>query len=105
MSIEIRQTPDGKHLECDWGGFENGEADPHRELKPLMLTTADYVKKIMDEGPLPGPRGGIHGVSVDGERVFAHLDYCGGRTTWELFKAYWWDGGGPEDVMVGRWPD
>jgi hypothetical protein len=103
MSVEIRLN-EQDDLECVWGMFDNGEADPNRDLKHLMLVTGDYIKDLLENGPQPGPRGGYHSASTDGDRLFAHLDYDG-RTTWELFKAHWWDGGEPNDVMIGRWPD
>lgn len=104
MTLEIRAN-DRNEYECVWGQFDNAEANPNRELKHLMLTTAGYVKELMEEGPKDGPFGGAHSVSFDGQRTFAHLDIDGGRTTWELFPACWWDDGGPDDILVGRWPD
>lgn len=106
MSVEIRiPTDPHRHLECDWGVFDNAEADPRYELKHLVLTTSDYVAQLLEVGPRPGPRGGVHSVTTDGLRLFAHMDYGGKRTTWELFEAHFDDGLGPEDALVGRWPD
>lgn len=103
MSVELRRNISNE-LECDWGVFENSEADPKRELKPLVLITAEWVDQLLENGPAPNPRGGLTSVVRDGDHLYAHLDYDGARTTWELFQAYWWDDGKPE-IYVGRWPD
>lgn len=103
MSIELRRNSRNE-LECGWGTFENGEADPKRGLRHLVLITTEWVKQLLTDGPAPNPRGGITSATSDGERIFAHLDYDGDRWTWELFDAHWWDNGSP-DIMVGRWPD
>ena len=103
MSIELRREQN--RLVCDWGSFDNGEADPKHGLRHLLLTTEDYVTKLLDEGQCPGPRGGIHSASRVGDRLFAHVDHDGKRWTWELFDAHWWDHGEPSNVLVGRWPD
>jgi hypothetical protein len=102
-------------LESDWGVIDNSEADPKRGLQPLMLATWGYVGKLLSDGPLLGPRGGLHSVSTtldgyvaddDAEiRVFAHIDYAGERTTWELHDAYFAEGIGPDDLAIGKWPD
>jgi hypothetical protein len=122
MSIEIRRGTEGhcecpgphpadyqwrcRHWwECDWGRIDNSEADPKLGLRHLMLVTGDYVQQLLNEGPREHPRGGIHSATVDGERIFAHLDYDGQRTTWELFEAHFEGGKGPADLMLGRWPD
>lgn len=105
MTVEIWFSDESKEFECRWGTFENSECDPKRPLRHLMLTTAGYVRELLDTGPKRGPRGGTHSASIDGERIFAHLDYAGSRTIWELFEAHFWDNGGPDDVLIGRWPD
>ena len=93
-------------FECDWGVFDNPEADVSRGLSLLMLITPDYVRYLLHNGPQSSFRGGpgIISASIDGERIFIHLDHGSGRTTWELFDAHWEDGGPPE-IYVGRWPD
>lgn len=93
------------YIECDWGVIYNSEADPHKGLEHLILTTESYVENLLASGPRPSSRGGTHSASRDGDRVFVHLDYDGRRTTWEVFPAYFDDGGGPHDIVVGRWPD
>lgn len=102
MTVEIRVAD--QNFVCDWGTFENSEADPRRGLHHLMVTTPDYAAKLLESGPRPGPRGGMHSVIRDGGRMFAHLDYEGERTTWELFGARWWDDADCP-ILVGRWPD
>lgn len=102
MSIELRIR--GSNIECDWGELNNTEANPHRGLQPLMIVVGDYVQKLIDEGPQFGPYGGYHSVTTDGQRLFAHLDYSGQRTTWELFEAHLEDEQGPP-IFIGRWPD
>ena len=105
-------------LESDWGVIDNSEADPAHGLQPLMLTTWGYVGKLLSDGPEDGPRGGLHSVSpkaldgyvADGDaeiRVFAHVDYAGERTTWELHDAHFADGHAtaPDDLVIGKWPD
>lgn len=105
-------------LETDWGVVDNGEADPRRGLQPLMLATWGYVGKLLSDGPLDGPHGDLHSVSTtldgyvaDGDaeiRVFAHVDYDGERTTWELHDAHFAEGAStPEadDLIIGKWPD
>lgn len=103
MSVKLRIR--GDNFECDWGELNNTEADPKRGLQPLMLVIGGYLQKLIAEGPQPGPRGGYHSVTTDGDRIFAHLDYSGERTTWELFPAHFEDGKGPDDLFIGRWPD
>jgi hypothetical protein len=107
MSVEIRKTADGTQLECDWGVFENSEADPRRAcgLKHLMLIGGDCVERMLTSGPEVDHRGSTGSATRDGTRVFFHLDYDGGRMTWELFDCYFWDGKGPHDMFIGRWPD
>lgn len=121
-SVEIRLRVDGececgtpkpigyehkcRHwFECDWGTLDNTEADPARGLQHLILITGESVHRMLHNGPEPGTCGGTASVSVDGERLFVHLDHDGGRTTWELFAAYFSDGLGPDDLYIGRWPD
>jgi hypothetical protein len=103
MSVGLRIH--GANIESDWGVLSNSEADPKRGLDSLMLVVGDYVRKLIDDGPQTGPRGGYHSVTTDGQRIFAHLDYAGQRTTWELFEARFEDRNGPEDLFIGRWPD
>jgi len=43
--------------------------------------------------------------SRDGHRLFFHLEHHGDHWTWELFDAHWADGAGPDDLLIGRWPD
>jgi hypothetical protein len=104
VTIEIRRNACNQ-LECDWGVFNNAEADPLRELEPLVLITDEWVVRLLGEGPHPNPRGGLTTVTHKGHRIFAHLDFEGTRTTWELFEAHWWDGVEHPKVYVGRWPD
>ena len=108
-SIELRMVCDldhcTHHWECDWGRLGNTSADPRLGIEHLMLTTGDYAQKILDKGPQEGRWGSINSVTVDGQRIFMHLDYAGRRTTWELFDAHFWDGKGPDNVLIGRWPD
>lgn len=102
MSVELRRNDN--RIECDWGVFENSEADPERGLQPLVLITAELVRQLLNDGPAPNPLGGMTSVDLHNGRMFAHLDYQGARTTWELHEARWWDDGEPE-IYVGRWPD
>jgi hypothetical protein len=92
-------------IESDWGVLTNTDANPRCGLQPLMLVTGRHVGKLLTEGPHPGHNGGYHSVTTDGDRLFAHLDYAGQRTTWELFPAHFADGKGPDDMFIGRWPD
>jgi len=105
MSIELRIGHCLHDVECNWGVINNGEADPRRELEHLMLVTGDYIRELLQSGPIPGPHGGVHSATTQGSRIFAHLDYNGRRTTWELFDAHFDDGQGPDDILIGRWPD
>lgn len=91
--------------QSEWGPLRNAEADPRRGLEPLMLVENNYIQQLLASGPQPGPWGGTHSASSDGQRIFAHMDYLGQRTTWELFPAHFDDGLGPDDMLIGRWPD
>jgi hypothetical protein len=103
MSVEIRLR--NSHFECDWGRFDNADVDPHHPIRHLMLTTEGYARELLETGPRPGPRGGIHSATRDGGRIFVHFAYSDNRWTWEVHKARFWDGKGPQDIVVGRWPD
>ena len=122
MSVEIRRATEGhcecpgphpmgfhwecRHWwECDWGRFDNMEADPRRGLGHLMVITGEYVHQLLVGGPQERIDRGITSATAVGERIFVHLDYGGQHTTWELFGAHFWDGEGLGDIMVGRWPD
>lgn len=106
MSIELWIVNDCD-IYCEWGLIEHTEPRPElNQVGHLMLTGRDYVANLIESGPKPAPRGnGIHSATTDGNRIFAHIDWLGGkRWTWELFETHWWDGGGP-DMYIGRWPD
>jgi hypothetical protein len=125
MSIEIRIECDRKPRACllgsvqsaefedwcnhrlltDWGEIQNAEADPLCGPRHLMLTTSDYIAQLLDEGPRPSARGGVSSATIDGDRLFAHLDFEGKRWTWELFEAHFADREGPANLLIGRWPD
>lgn len=102
MSVGLRIQ--GSNIESDWGVLNNTEADPKRGLESLMIVTSSHVGKLLTEGPQPGPWGGYQSVTTEDDRLFAHLDYAGQRTTWELFPAHFEDREGP-DLFIGRWPD
>lgn len=92
-------------MECDWGIIENSEADPRRGIKHLVLVTGDVLRRLLDQGSEPNPRGGLTSATYDGERFFMHLDYNGQHWTWQLFAAHFDDHKGPDDLLIGRWPD
>lgn len=97
------------YMECDWGRIENSEADPRDGLKHLMLITGHCVERMLTSGPELSTCSPDHVCSctrTDG-RTYVHLDRNGGgdRTTWELFPCHFWDGKGPDDLLIGRWPD
>lgn len=103
MSVEIRLSND--HFECEWGRFNNGEADPIYPIEHLMLTTKGYVRELLETGPRPGRRGSTHSATCRDGRMFVHLDHNDQYWTWEVFEARFWDDKGPKDILVGRWPD
>lgn len=93
-------------MECDWGAIRNSEADPRLGIEHLMLIGADYVQRMLFSGPHTlGRTPGVGSATADGDRLFFHLEHEGQRWTWELFEAHWWDGNGPDDILIGRWPD
>ncbi|WP_050982780.1 hypothetical protein [Mycolicibacterium phlei] len=71
-----------------------------------MLITADRVAKLLDAPQRPTRGAGTVWATQDGDRVFVHYDgpECP-PATWELFPAHFWDGKGPDDLLIGRWPD
>jgi len=119
MSIEVRFRHEGRcecgavvvggykpecihWTECDLGRFgDNAECDPRKPADTLMLTTRDYVHKVLATGPTPGPRGGMHSVTQEDHTLFAHMEYEGKTTTWKLHEAHWEDAGDPE-ILVGK---
>lgn len=92
------------HLECDWGRFNNSEADPRRDIEHLMLIRQQDFADLAATGQYLDWRGSIGRAAIDGQRLFFHLDYHEKHWTWELFEAHWWDHDGPA-IYVGRWPD
>ncbi len=100
MSIELRIRD--HQIECDWGRI-NPAADP--EPKQLLLATRAQVESLLD-GCAPDRHGGIiSATKSDDGQLFAHLYRDGNHWVWELFDAHFADGDGPQDMMVGRWPD
>lgn len=89
------------HLECDWGRFGNSEADPRRGIEHLMLIRQQDFADMLESGTYLDWRGSTGTASVDGERLFFHLDYEGRHWTWELFEAHWWDHKGSK-IYIGR---
>jgi hypothetical protein len=105
-------------IECEWGKIPfTTIANPKPEngdIGHLILTTQNWVESLLKGGPIFYPpllrqppwfekryRG-----SVDGERIFIHLEYREMKWTWELFEAHWANEGfDAQDVMIGRWPD
>jgi len=108
MSVELRWDYDSGEVDCCWGVIEHSDPRPDRdEVGHLMLTTRSYIEKILeDPRPLKAPSSrALHQVTSDGGRIFAHIHYFGKKWTWELFEAHFSDGKGPDDILIGRWPD
>ncbi|AFQ97469.1 hypothetical protein DOROTHY_79 [Mycobacterium phage Dorothy] len=95
--------------ECDWGVIEHSDPRPDRgEVGHLMLATTGYVDLLLNNGPIPFlMKGGrVDSASVDGDRLFVHIEWGGKRWTWELFEAHICVGKGwPHNLLIGRWPD
>ena len=106
IGIEIRRTPDGRELVCDWGRFDNAPADPHAKcgMHFLVLATPAYITHLLVDGPQEDKYWGLHTAYMDGGRLFVRLDHEKGSWTWELFEGHWWDGDA-QPIYVGRWPD
>lgn len=107
-SIEIRPISFTavNQLACDWGIFENSEADPHREcgIQSLILVTPDYVRELLDKGVQTSPycQNALTTAFIRDRRTFVRLYHQHDSWTWELFEAHWWDGV-DSPIMVGRW--
>lgn len=106
MSVELRLTPDGTDLECDWGRIRNPDANPRFPIDSLVLVGDSwFMERLLLTGPVELSHGEIASATVgqDG-RWYVHMEYEGQRWTWEVFEAHWWDG---DDlpIMIGRWPD
>lgn len=107
-SIDEPRAECAHHLECCWGRVEHPDPRPDRnEVGHLMLVGTDYVQELLANGPLLRQKraGRVDSVTSDGERLFAHVDYYGKHWTWELFEAHFADGEGPDNMLLGRWPD
>lgn len=111
MSIEIRRNKQREYeceYECEFGIIEY--ADPRPDLSqvgPLMVTVRWYIGQLRGWGPILWPYKGnrIDSASVDGSRIFIHIKHGGKNWTWEIFDAHMADGFGPDDLVIGRWPD
>jgi hypothetical protein len=122
VSVELRMTVEGHcecgiphdigyrsecrhNLVCEWGVIEHSAPRPDRnQVGHLMLITPDYVGQLLSS-PQAHPPGALSSATIDGERLFVHMDYQGHKWTWELFEAHWGDGKNRPEVFVGRWPD
>ena len=123
MSIELRVVIEGecdhgpkfaweprtqcRHwVECDWGRIEHPKARPDRgEVGHLVLVAADGLYDLIINGPNWRDRPALASATLDGPRMFYHLDYDGRRWTWELFPCHWADGAKHPELYIGRWPD
>jgi|688.fasta_scaffold1410310_1 hypothetical protein len=96
---------EGPHLTTDWGVIEHADPHPHRgQVGSLMLTTPNYVRDLISNGPSKFHNNAVHSIRIDGRRMYARIDYYGKHWTWELFPAYFADNQGPP-IIVGMWPD
>ena len=104
VSVELRWD-DTNELVCDWGMIIHSDPRPERgQVGALMLTTTDYVQTLITSGPKINDDV-VHSVTVDGDRIFAHINYFDKHWCWELFDARWWDDFEIGRWLVGRWPD
>lgn len=107
MSIKIWLVIKGCsfHWECDWGRLENPSVRTDLPVSHLIVMRVKTFDRIHSR-PESNPRGsGTFSATTQKGRRFIHFDNDGQRWTWELFEAHFWDGGGPEDLLIGRWPD
>lgn len=85
MSIEIIWGPPDWIAHCAFGVIEHSCPRPDLgEVGPLMLAAVTHVAKAIADGPLLGPGGALHSVTVHDDRKFAHIESAGARWTWEL---------------------
>lgn len=124
MSVELRLTVQG-HCECgvphnigeyqsqcvhdvgcDWGVIQYSDPRPALgQVGHLMLATGWWVGAMLNKGPRRDDRYGQTSVTEQDGRLFIHMDWEDQHWTWELFKAHFSDGKGPDDLFIGRWPD
>lgn len=100
--IEIRYVKELDEWECDWGVFENPAADLRYPLHRLLITTVRHVEELLRKGPQPRVFGGKASASMEGDRLYIHLDTEFDHATWQLFPArYCRD----DALLVGKWPE
>lgn len=97
-------TPECEHwTECDLGKLgPNAAGDPRKPLEDLLLAPADYVNQLLAQGVGElSYTGGMNTVtrSLDG-KLFAHIEYKGHKTSYELFPAHYKDE--PDIFMIGK---
>jgi hypothetical protein len=93
-------------LECDWGVIEHSDPRPDRgHVGHLVLVPGWWAGSILRTGPHYDPKYGTTTVTTQDDRLFIHMDWEGKRWTWELFEAHFSDGKGPDNMLIGMWPD
>lgn len=101
--IEVRL--DGREFCCDYGIFENPEADPRLGIKPLVLMAKPFLREMLLDGDQDTGWGGRCGANIhEHGRVTVWMEHDGQQWVWEMFEAVWWDRE-ECDVLVGRWKE
>lgn len=124
MSVELRFNIEGEcdhgpkceweeraecdhRLMCKWGEIEHPDPQPDRgEVGHLVLVAGWFVGGLLGKGPIPGKRSGeLCEAFTQDRRLFMRLAHENRSWTWELFDAHFADGKGPDNMLIGRWPD
>jgi hypothetical protein len=106
MSVEIYVDEDAGEFVTKYGVIEHGDPRPDRgQIGHLCLVPRWYAGSLLGKGPQYDDRYGNVTVTSQDDRLFIHLDWGSKRWSWELFEAHFSDGKGPDDMLIGRWPD
>ena len=76
----------------------------HVEVSHQCLVMVEFFEEVLRDGPVYA-NDCLCTASIDGDRRFFHAEAENGRWTWLLCPADWDDGGGPDGVLLGIFPD
>lgn len=107
MDYEVIEIRVNEHNElcCDYGTFENSQADPNLGIKPLVLVARRFLWEMLLDGDQNTGWGGTCGAQIhEHGRITVWMNHDGQQWVWELYEGRWWDGA-ECDVLVGKWRD